>query len=50
MDTFTPDLNENFKGNVDFVSILDHMSIPGALDGPLAKFLSTPNLLLEPPR
>ena len=33
MDPFTLDSNENLKGNVDFVSIQDHMSTPGALDG-----------------
>ena len=42
MDTFTLDLNVNFKGNVDFVSIQDHMSIPGALDGPVGQVLVQP--------
>ena len=35
MDTFTIVLNVNFRGNVDFVSIQDHVIIPGALDGPV---------------
>ena len=42
MDTFTLDLNVNFKGNVDFVSIQDHMSIPGALDGPVGQVCVQP--------
>ena len=42
MDTFTLDLNVNFKGNGDFVSIQDHMSIPGALDGPVGQVLVQP--------
>ena len=43
MDSFTLDLNVNFKGNVDFVSIQDHMSIPGALGGPVRQVLVQPH-------
>ena len=50
MNTLTLDLNVNFKGNVDFVSILDHMSIPGALDGPVGQVLVHPQPAVGTPQ